>query len=164
MGKYSSTSDNVLQSQYTTIGGLVTPTGNWGTPAYFNGQIYIQGVKDYLKQYLLASAAGGPLVLSGGPLAVGADNIGYPGTTPVVSSNGLQNGIVWVVESDGAALSAPAVLRAYDAANIAHELYNSSQSSTDTAGPGVKFATPTVANGKVYVPTSTELDIYGLKP
>jgi hypothetical protein len=164
MGKYSSTSDNVLQAQYTTIGGLVTPTGNWGTPAYFNGQIYIQGVKDYLKQYLLAGANGGPLVLSGGPLAMGADNIGYPGTTPVVSSNGLQNGIVWVVESDGAALGAAATLRAYDAANITHELYNSGQSTNDTAGPAVKFATPTVANGKVYVPTSSELDIYGLKP
>jgi hypothetical protein len=164
MGKYSSTSDNVVQAQYTTIGGLVTPTGNWGTPAYFNGTIYMQGVKDVLKQYSLASEAGGPLLLSGGPVAVGADVVGYPGTTAVVSSNGLQNGIVWVVQADGAASSSPAILRAYDAANITHELYNSSLVTTDAAGPAVKFATPTVANGKVYVPTASELDVYGLKP
>ncbi len=165
MGKYNSTFDNVVQAQYTTIGGLVVPTGNWGTPAYFNGQIYIQGVKDFLKQYTLAPLAGGPVVLSGGPLAVGADNIGYPGTTPVVSSNGTQNGIVWVVQSDGAASNKAATLRAYDAANVTHELYNSGLNGTkDLAGAAVKFATPTVANGKVYVPTAVELDVYGLQP
>jgi hypothetical protein len=159
MGKYSPTADNVVQSQYTTIGGVVTPTGNWGTPAFFNGQIYIQGVKDYLKQYVLSND-----LLSGGPLAIGADNIGYPGTTPVISSNGTQNGIVWVVQADGAASSKAATLRAYDAGNIATELYNSGQNTGDAAGPAVKFAPPTVANGKVYVPTANQLDIYGLKP
>ena len=165
MGKFNSTSDNVVQALYATIGGLVTPTGNWGTPAYFNGQIYIQGVKDYLKQYTVSSLSGNPALLSGGPLAVGADNIGYPGTTPVVSSNGTNNGIVWVVQSDGAASNKASTLRAYDAANITHELYNSGLNGTkDLAGAAVKFATPTVANGKVYVPTAVELDVYGLQP
>jgi hypothetical protein len=103
-------------------------------------------------------------LLSGGPLAVGPDNIGYPGTTPSVSSNGTLNGIVWVVEADGAASSKPATLRAYDAGNVAHELYNSGQNTTDQAGAAVKFAPPTVANGKVYVPTAVELDVYALKP
>jgi len=159
MGKYSSTNDNVVESLYTIVGGVVSPTGNWGTPAYFNGQVYIQGVKDYLKQFVLSND-----LLSGGPLAVGQDNIGYPGTTPVISSNGTQNGIVWVVEADGAATNKPATLRAYDAGNIATELYNSGQNGADVAGPAVKFAPPTVANGKVYVPTANQVDVYGLKP
>jgi hypothetical protein len=91
--------------------------------------------------------------------------VGYPGTTPVVSSNGTHNGIVWVVQSDSANLAKPATLRAYDATNIATELYNSGlNGKKDQAGPAVKFATPTVANGKVYVPTATELDVYGLMP
>lgn len=166
LGHFSTAGDNVVQALYTTIGTSSTPTGNWGTPAYFNGQLYIQGVKDVLKQYGVAvSPTGGSAILSGGPLAVGIDVIGYPGTTPVISSNGLLQGIVWVVQSDGAATSKASTLRAYDANNITHEIYNTGMNGTvDKAGPAVKFATPTVANGKVYVPTATELDVYGLKP
>ena len=83
----------------------------------------------------------------------------------MISSNGLQNGIVWVVQSDGAASSKASTVRAYDANNITHELWNSGlNGKIDVAGPAVKFATPTVANGKVYVPSASELDVYGLKP
>ncbi|MGA8431139.1 MAG: choice-of-anchor D domain-containing protein [Candidatus Sulfotelmatobacter sp.] len=165
MGHFSATADNVVQSLYTTIGGAVTPTGNWGTPAYFNGEIYIQGVKDVLKQFGISTYPGGTAILSGGPLSVGAQVIGYPGDTPAISSNGTKNGIVWVVESDGAATSKASTLWAYDAMDIAHGLYNSGASGKrDIAGAAVKFATPTVANGKVYVNTAVELDVYGLLP
>jgi hypothetical protein len=166
MGHFSATADNVVQALYTTIGGAVTPTGNWGTPAYFNGQIYIQGVKDALKQYGVSTYVSGTSILSGGPIAMGSPVIGYPGTTPAVSSNGTKNGIVWVIESDGAATSKASTLWAYDAADIAHSIYNSGAASgnRDIAGAAVKFATPTVANGKVYVNTAVELDVYGLLP
>jgi hypothetical protein len=55
------------------------------------------------------------------------------------------------------------VLHAADASNVANELYNSSLSgSRDTAGTALKFSVPTIAGGKVFVPTANELDIFGL--
>ena len=96
------------------------------------------------------------------------------GGSPVVSSNGTLSGIVWLVDCSGydpsGVASQPAILRAYDATNLANavapskELYDSSEVPTDAAGPTVKFTVPTVANGKVYVGTQTELSVYGLRP
>lgn len=160
LGEYSTTGDNVVEALYNTIGTTSVPTGNWGTPAFFNNQIYIQGIDDPMREYTLALSPS-PL-LSAGPTAVSQDVIGYASPTPVISSNGAFNGIVWIVEASDAP-DVAGVLRAYDAANIAHELYNSSlNKSRDAAGLDNKFATPTVANGKVYVPGSVELDVYGL--
>ena len=57
------------------------------------------------------------------------------------------------------------MLYAYDATHILTMLYSSAQNAArDAAGNAVKFTVPTVANGKVYVGTSTEVDVYGLLP
>jgi len=80
------------------------------------------------------------------------------------------SGIVWALNSTHCSTSSngagPAVLYAYDATNVASMLYSSAQNAQgrDTAGNAVKFTVPTVANGKVYIGTTTEVDVYGLLP
>ena len=55
---------------------------------------------------------------------------------------------------------------AFDASDVSKELWNSRQdASRDDVGTFAKFNTPTIANGKVYVPTfSGYLAVYGLLP
>ncbi len=79
--------------------------------------------------------------------------------TPTVSANGLKDGIIWLLETEGG----PAVLRAYEATNVANEIYSSNENSDrDRAGGSCRFAIPTVIDGRVYVGASGEVDVYGL--
>jgi len=89
-----------------------------------------------------------------------AANFSGQGCVPSVSSNGNTNGIVWALAS-----GSPVVLHAYDATNLGTELYNSTQAAgnRDSAVGGVvKFAPPSIVNGKVFVPTANSLVVYGL--
>ncbi len=132
------------------------PNGAWSGPAYFNNAVYYAGVGDVLKAYTITNAR-----LSTTPTSQSATSFAYPGATPSVSSNGKQNGIVWAVES---ATNAPGVLHAYDATNLGHELYNSSQAANgrDGFGTGNKFITPVVVNGSVFVGTTNGMAVFGL--
>src|SRR6185437_4851252 len=62
------------------------------------------------------------------------------GTTPFVSANGNQNGIMWMLDHNVPIQDslnptpAPAILRAYDAANINVKLYDSSNQAADQPG------------------------------
>jgi hypothetical protein len=152
LGEFDATSNNVLQ----TLPAGTVPTAH-SMPAYWQNNIYFAGVGVPLSSYLLSNG-----LLSTSPTSHSPDNYGYPGATPAVSANGAGNGMVWALST---VLGIPAVLRVYDAANVSRELYTSNQiASRDQAGMAVKFAVPTVANGKVYVGTQTELDVYGLLP
>ena len=98
------------------------------------------------------------------PTAAGSHFFGFPGTTPSVSANGASGGIVWSLDTgnngtNGSSLLS-AVLYANDALTMT-ELYNSSHVAGDDAGGAVKFVVPTIANGRVYIGTATELDVYG---
>ena len=70
----------------------------------------------------------------------------------MVSSNGTQNGIVWALMNDLYLSNGSSVLYAFNATNVAQELYDSNQnSSRDNPGTAIKFTIPVVTNGKVYV-------------
>jgi hypothetical protein len=133
----------------------------YGTPAYWQNTLYVAASGDALKAFSLAGGT-----LADAPSSQSSATFGAPGASPSVSSNGATGGIVWVLDTSGAD-STPvgsAVLRAYDATNLGRELFNSAQKAEDTAGPAVRLAVPTVANGKVYVGTQNDLTVYGLLP
>jgi hypothetical protein len=142
------------------IGILDTGFNLFDAPAFAFGKVYIGGVGTRLKAWQIINGRVAPAAV-----ARSATIFGYPGTSPTISSNGSLGQIVWALDVSGFGTSAPAVLHAYWAPNLV-EIYNSSQAagSRDTAGPAVKFAVPTVANGKVYVGTQTQLNVYGLLP
>jgi regulation of enolase protein 1 (concanavalin A-like superfamily) len=124
------------------------------TPAYFNGQVYISARDVGLKAFSITSAK-----LSASPTSQTSTTFGFPGTIPVVSSNGTTNGIVWA-----AATANPGVLYAYDAKNLATQLYNSSQAPNgrDNFGLANKYNSPTVVAAKVFVGTKTGVAVFGL--
>ena len=146
MGQNNATTNNDLQE--VTLG-----HGVWGSPAYFNGSVYYHAVGDVMKRYTVTNG-----VLSAAPAASSSIVYNSQGGTPSISSNGNANGIAWDVQWDGT----HQVLHAYDATTLA-ELYNSNQNAArDQMGAGVKFITPTIADGEVFVGSSNALTIYGL--
>jgi hypothetical protein len=88
-----------------------------------------------------------------------------PGSTPSISANGTTNGIVWAIQADGTGLGGTSILHAYDATNVATELFNSTQNAArDGLTVANKFATPTITNGKVYVGSQKALSAFGVLP
>lgn len=153
----------------------------WGVGALWNDYYYIAGAEQSFVAYRLDPSTA-KLSLSAKATAP-SGGFGFPGSTPSVSASGDGNGVVWTLDTSQYCTNdspgcGPTVLYAYKATNVSQELWNSAQSSADRAGNAVKFAVPTVANGKVYVGTrgnnvggvygstsvSGELDVYGLKP
>jgi hypothetical protein len=152
----------------------------YATGAFWNNTFYLAGVNGHLQAYSFNPSTS---KFNTPNLSQSPSSFGYPGSTPSVSSTGATNGIVWALNTSFFCTSladgcGPAVLHAYDATNLALELWNSTQVSGNAAGNAVKFTVPTVANGKVYVGTrgnntsgtfgstsiSGELDVFGLLP
>ena len=128
-------------------------TNFWGSPAMWENNLYFGGQNSQLKafSYNPQTQQIGAQYTSRTP-----EGFTYPGPTPSVSSNGANDGIVWIFGSD-------AIVHAYDANNLATELYNSNQNpGRDKAGTPVQFVVPTVADGMVFVGAENEVDIYGL--
>ena len=131
--------------------------GTWSSPGYFNRRVYFQGSSDVLKAFAVTNGQ-----LSTSPISQSTTSFGWPGATPAFSANGTNNAIAWVIQSDGAESGGEAILHAYDANNLANELYNSSQAGLrDAPGVAVKFTVPTIINGKVYVGATKALAVYG---
>jgi hypothetical protein len=164
MGKYNATADNDIEE----INGAAT--GYWSSAALWNAgtesAIYYagfsaKGAGDTLKMWTLNNGT-----LSTAPSSQ-TTNIFTIGASPSTSGNGTTNGILWAtVRQEGLGVQPgqfPAILYAYNALNVSSILYNSSQNAArDQGGCANKFQIPVVVNGKVYVATQNEIDVYGL--
>jgi hypothetical protein len=158
LGGYHQYTDDVVQE----LPGITR--ADFDTPAYFDAGtpdgrwVYYAGYLDHLKAFEVYHDQ-----LLSVPTSESAVVFPNHGATPSVSANGTQNGIVWVIQNAGVGNASPAVLRAFDATNVANELYDSSQAGDrDQLDAGVKFAVPTIADGQVFIGTQDSLTIFGL--
>ncbi len=172
---YLINADNMGEATGNTIQTVDGPLGGyWSGGAYWQNAttayIYYSGLNSET-----SAPAGDNLrmwTMSGGIFTSIASIAQSPmrltiGATPSISANGNTNGVLWAIARQDLLSAKPgtkaAILYAFDATNVAHQLYSSAANAVrDKAGAGVKFVVPTIANGKVYVATQTELDVYGL--
>ena len=163
MGHYNANEDQVVQELVGALPNGDAEVGNFSAPVYFNGYVYFAAVNDSLKAFQLTNGQ-----LSTGPTSQSAAVYPLRGGAFAVSANGNTNGILWAIQTNGASAdnpNAPGVLYAYDATNLADELYDSTESgSRDTMDLAAKFSIPLVANGKVFVGSQSKLTAYGLLP
>jgi hypothetical protein len=151
MGKFNAGQDMIYQELSGALNGAV-----YSKPAFFNNAIYYGAVSDSIRAFPITNAK-----LATSAASLTSHTFTYPGATPSISANGTSHAILWAVEN-----SNPAVLHAYDATNLATELYNSNQASgsRDSFGNGNKFITPIVVNGKAFVGTPNGVAVFGLLP
>jgi hypothetical protein len=153
MGGYRADGDAVVQKAALRGGG-------YGAMAYWNGHVYFASDNDFLHDFPLKE---GRLVVAqpGKYSRVLFEN---PGATPTVSANGTRDAIVWAVATrhwNGG--ERPAVLYAFDAKDVWRPIYSSEENSQrDRAALATRFVVPIVVNGRVYVGTRSEVDVYGL--
>jgi hypothetical protein len=148
LGKFNSTSNQIYQE----LKGVLR-AGVWSMPAAFNTTLYYGPKDNPIQAFQFSNAK-----LKSAAVAKTANSFAYPGTTPSISANTGQNAILWAAENVN-----PAVLHAYNAKTLI-EIYNTNQAANgrDQFGAGNKYITPTIANGKVYVGTTTGVGVFGL--
>jgi hypothetical protein len=161
MGQYNSIDNSQIVQTLSPSG-----SGIFSTPVFWQNTLYLTSIRDYLRALPFNPTTG---QFSVTPNSTSAFKFLFPPPSPSLSSQGASNGIIWITDSSNygppkTSPAAPAVLYAYDATNLSNMLWNSSLSASDAAGNAVKFTVPTVANGKVYVGTATEVTVYGLLP
>lgn len=150
LGKFDANANHIWQQVNGALGGRV-----FASPAYFNNTLYYGAGGASLRAFQIANA-----MLGGAATAQTGNTFTFPGTSPVVSANGTADAIVWAHENTD-----PAVLHAYLASDLSHELYNSNQAAgqRDHFGTGNKFIAPVVADGKVFVGTTNSVAVFGLR-
>ena len=158
MGQFQSGSDSqIIQSLPGVLPNGALDQGNFSAPVFFNDYVYFAAVNDTLKAFQFTSG-----LLSATPTSQSAATYPNRGGSFAIAANGSTNGILWAMQDNN---PGNGVLHAYDAGDLANELYNSSQAgSRDALDVASKFNIPLVANGKVFVASNGQLTAFGLLP
>ena len=120
---------------------------------YWNDTIYLAAERTPVMAYSFANGRLSAEPMSQAPMATANPTGG------IVSSNGDNDGIFWY------ATYPTQKLLAFDATDLSKELYDNAMAGTrDALGPGMHFAMPIVADGRVYINGQTELSVFGLLP
>lgn len=132
--------------------------GIYSAAAYWNEHLYLTSGHDLSDVPLRAGQ------FSDQPVVKATRKFSNQAGSPAISANGSADGIVWVIETkEWNGENRPSILHAYDAADMTREIYNSEMNSArDRAGLTLRFTMPTVANGRVYIGTKGEVNVYGL--
>jgi hypothetical protein len=153
MGKVGTNTDNIIQRLDNEVGapkpGSTSVQACFTGPAMWGQNVYFGGKYDVLKMFTLDPNTG---LLSATPVSQGTLAYGYPGTDPVISSNGSTNGIVWTIDTGTSALVA------VDAADLTKTLF-----SGPLSGGAIRWTAPTPINGHVYAGEEGVVYGFGLK-
>jgi hypothetical protein len=150
MGQFNSTKNNVYQ-QFQ-----LSSSENHSSPVFFNNTVYICPENNTLKAFPVSKA-----LLATSPTTQSGHQFGSNGAVASISANGTAEGIVWALDWGAG------ILFAYDASNLAMELYDSNQAAANRdhfSAVGGHFIAPMVANGRVYIGTKTTVAVFGLLP
>jgi hypothetical protein len=151
LGQYNSQTDNVIQEIPQAVVNELT-----GVPTYWNSSVYVAGEQDHVKQFALVNG-----LLTQQPVSETALTFtGFGPSSTSLTANGNTNGILWVIRHTNPTLFA------FDPTNLANEFWDSTQApkQRDKMVPVMRFATPTISNGKVYIGGSAALQVYGFLP
>jgi hypothetical protein len=151
LGQYNAETDNVIQEIPQAVVNELT-----GVPTYWNNSVYVAGEGDHVKQFALVDG-----LLTQQPVSETTPTFtGYGPASTSITANGTTNGILWMIRHTSPALFA------FDPTNLANEFWDSTKApkQRDKLVPVMRFVTPTISNGKVYVGGSAALEVYGLLP
>ena len=123
--------------------------------------VYLREADSSLKAFRVTDG-----VFNANPVSTSGPAGGTPRVGMALSASGSQEGtgILWVTTGDYFDPSIPGTLHAFDASNLASEIWNSSMNAGDKLNGFAKFVSPTVANGKVFAASSNSVVVYGLLP
>ena len=153
LGHYNSSSNSQIVQSF-----IAGKYGIYSTPLFWQNTLYVVANLGPVSAFRFSTVND---QFQTSPSSESSQSFVYPGATPALSAAGTNNAILWVIDP-----ATPGVLHAYDPSNLNTEFWNSSQAANnrDQAGAGVKFTVPTIANGKVYIGTKKEFEVYGLLP